>query len=242
MPEFIEVFLRTILAFSMLFLASRFLGKQTLTQMTYFDFIASITMGAIIANLSFNISVKTHHMVLSFCWFVLVIFLIATLSLKHRKARKFLAGDPTIVIQNGKVLEHNMKKMRYTLDYLNQQLRAKNVFNIHEVQFALLEINGTLTVQKKPQYRHVTFEDLFSTYSSEKSLPIELIMDGKIIDSNLAENNLKPAWLQTELQKRNLEQKDVFYAVLAANGQLFIDTYKDNIGIPLDKEPNQHLM
>src|SRR4051794_18893667 len=142
MAEHIEVILRTILAFSMLLVAARFLGKQTVSQMTYFDFIASVTVGAIIANLSFNVSLKVHHLMLSFTGFTLVVFLIAFISLKNRKARKFFAGDPTVVIENGKILEHNMRKMRYTLDYLNQQLREKDVFNVNEVLFAIIEING----------------------------------------------------------------------------------------------------
>ncbi|RFU61657.1 DUF421 domain-containing protein [Peribacillus glennii] len=238
MSEFIEVMFRTILAFIMLFCAARLLGKQTISQMTYFDFIASITLGAIIANLSFNSSLKTHHMVFSFTWFVFVILLIAFISLKSRKARKFFAGDPTIVIQNGMILEHNMRKMRYTLDYLNQQLRGNDVFDIHEVLFAIVEINGTLTVLKKPQYRNVNKQDLSLQSSPEEVLPIELIMDGQIIHDNLTQNKLGKAWLESELQKRKLQLGEVVYAVLAANGKIYIDTYIDNISSPFDKEPS----
>ncbi|WP_409291881.1 DUF421 domain-containing protein [Peribacillus sp. SCS-37] len=236
MEEHVLVILRTILAFSILFLAARFLGKQTISQMTYFDFIASITLGAIIANLSFNLTIKPHHLVLSFTWYVLVIFLLAYLSMKSRRARRFFAGDPTILIQNGKVLEHNMRKMRYTLDYLNQQLREKSVFNIDEVLFAILEVNGTMTVLKKPQYRHVTMQSL-SLFTHEESFPIEVIMDGQIVHNNLKENQISLSWLQSELDKRYLAEKDVFYAVLGGNGSLYIDTYNDYIASPIDREP-----
>ena len=149
MPEHIEVVFRSITSFSLLLIGARILGKQTISQMTIFDFVAAISLGAISANLAFNTSIKVHHLIIAFTIYVAIIFLIALVSLKNRKARKFLAGDPTIVVQNGKILEGNMNKMRYTLDYLNQQLREKDIFNIEEVLFAIIETNGTLTVLKK---------------------------------------------------------------------------------------------
>jgi uncharacterized membrane protein YcaP (DUF421 family) len=83
-----------------------------------------------------------------------------------------------------------MKKMRYTLDYLNQQLRQKDILSIDEVQYALVENNGLLSVEKKQQHLNVTRKDL-KIYKSEKKLPVELIMDGKILE----ENNITLEWL-----------------------------------------------
>ncbi|MEK4747159.1 MULTISPECIES: DUF421 domain-containing protein [Bacillota] len=236
MPEHIEVILRSITSFGLLLIGARILGKQTISQMTIFDFVATISMGAISANLAFNTSIKVHHTIIAFSIYVIVIFLIAILSLKNRKARKFLAGDPTIVIQNGKVLEKNMNKMRYTIDYLNQQLREKDVFNVEEVLFAIIETNGSMTVLKKPQYRSVTRQDLMVQVLPEHRLPIELIMDGEIIKENLEQNNLSDSWLQSELRKRNVTKNEVVYAVLAANGNIYIDTFTDHIHSPIDKE------
>ncbi|MGQ4668092.1 DUF421 domain-containing protein [Metabacillus halosaccharovorans] len=236
MAEHYEVILRSITSFILLLIGARILGKQTISQMTMFDFIASISMGAIAANLAFNTSIKVHHTILAYSIFVAVIFFIALISLKNRKGRKFFAGDPTIVIQNGKILERNMNKMRYTLDYLNQQLREKDTFNIEEVLFAIVETNGTLTVLKKPQFRNVTRQDLSVAAAPEQRLPIELIMDGEIIKENLEQNNLTQNWLQLELEKRKLTKNDVVYAVLAANGNMYVDTFKDHIHSPIDQE------
>jgi uncharacterized membrane protein YcaP (DUF421 family) len=124
--------------------------------------------------------------------------------------------------------------LRYTLDYLNQQLRERDVFNIEEVLFAIVETNGILTVLKKPQFRNVTRQDFMVAVLPEQRLPIELIMDSEIIKENLEQNNLTR--LQSELKKRNLTQNDVVYAVLAANGNVYIDTYSDHIHSPIDKE------
>ncbi len=234
--EHIEVILRSIASFCLLLIGARILGKQTISQMTMFDFVASISLGAISANLAFNTSVKVHHMIIALTIYVAIIFLMAIISLKSRKARKFLAGDPTIVIQNGKILEGNMNKMRYTLDYLNQQLRERDVFNIEEVLYAIVETNGMLTVLKKPQFRNITRQDLMMAVMTEQKLPIELIMDGEIIRENLEQNSLTYSWLESELKKRNLTKKDVVYAVLAANGNMYVDTFKDHILSPVDKE------
>lgn len=236
MPEHFEVILRSITSFVLLLIGARILGKQTISQMTIFDFVAAISLGAISANLAFNTSIKVHHTIIAFTIYVGIIFLISIISLKNRKGRKFLAGDPTIVMQNGKVLEGNMKKMRYTLDYLNQQLRERDVFNIEEVLYAIVETNGTLTVLKKPQFRNVTRQDLMIAVMPEQKLPIELIMDGEIIIKNLEENNLSLSWLESELKKRNLTKHNVVYAVMTANGTMYVDTFKDHIHSPMDKE------
>jgi len=236
MPVHFEVILRSIASFGLLLIGTRILGKQTISQMTMFDFVATISLGAIAANLAFNTSLKVYNITIAFAIYVIIIFTIAFISLKSRKSRKHLAGDPTVVIQNGKILEKNMNKMRYTLDYLNQQLREKDVFNIEEVLFAIVETNGTLTVLKKPQFRNVTRQDLMIPITPEFNLPIELIMDGEIIKENLEQNNLTKSWLHSELKKRNLVQDDVLYAVLSGNGNMYVDTYENHIHSPIDKE------
>ncbi|WP_445491272.1 DUF421 domain-containing protein [Niallia sp. 03133] len=236
MPEHYEVIIRSIIAFSLLLIGSRILGKQTISQMTIFDFIASISMGAIAANLAFNTSVKIHHIILAYSIFVIISLFTAFISMKSRKARKFFAGDPTIVIQNGMILESNMRKMRYTLDYLNQQLREKDVFNMEEVLYAIIETNGTLTVLKKSPYRYATRQDLMLHETSQEKLPIELIMDGEMVSQNLEQNNISQDWLEMQLNKRKVNVSEVMYAVMAANGNLYIDKYKDNITSPIDKE------
>lgn len=236
MAEHYEVILRSIGAFIMLLIGSRLLGKQTISQMRIFDFISAISIGAITGNLAFNLDIKIHHLLLAFFIFIFTAILTAVIAMKNRKLRKFLSGDPTVVIQNGKILEDNMKKMRYTLDYLNQQLREKDVFNIQEVLYALVETKGTLTVLKKPQYRNVTMQDMHLYIHSERKLPIELIMDGKVIEENLQQNNLSTQWLDDELKKRQLYITDVFYAVLLAQNNLYIDCYNDYISAPIDIE------
>jgi uncharacterized membrane protein YcaP (DUF421 family) len=232
---YVEVIMRSIIAFTSLFVAARILGKQTVSRMTIFDLIAVVTLGSVTANLAFAMEIETRYIFIVFTIFVFLIYLSAFISLKSEKARKLVAGDPTVVIENGKILEHNMKKMRYTLDYLNQQLRQKDIFSIDEVQYALVENNGLLSVKKKEQHLNVTRKDL-NIYKSEIKLPVELIMDGKILEENLQENNISLEWLQAELLKRELNAESVVYALLTSSQTLYIDTHNDQLQSPMDVE------
>ncbi|WP_413466114.1 DUF421 domain-containing protein [Fictibacillus halophilus] len=232
---YVEVIMRSIIAFTSLFVAARILGKQTVSRMTIFDFIAVVTLGSVSANLAFAMEIETRYIFIAFTIFVILIYLSAFFSLKSEKARKIVAGDPTVVIENGKILEHNMKKMRYTLDYLNQQLRQKDIFSIDEVHYALVENNGLLSVKKKEQHLNVTRKDL-KIYKSEIKLPVELIMDGEILQDNLTENNISIDWLQEELKSRKLTVGKVVYALLTSSNQLYIDIHDDGLQSPLDVE------
>ncbi|MFD1357906.1 DUF421 domain-containing protein [Fictibacillus halophilus] len=235
MNPYVEVIMRSIIAFTSLFVAARILGKQTVSRMTIFDFIAVVTLGSVSANLAFAMEIETRYIFIAFTIFVFLIYLSAFISLKSEKARKLVAGDPTVVIENGKILEHNMKKMRYTLDYLNQQLRQKDIFSIDEVHYALVENNGLLSVKKKEKHLNVTRKDL-NIYKSEIKLPVELIMDGKILEENLQENNITLEWLHAELLKRQLNAERVVYALLTSSQTLYIDTHNDQLQSPLDVE------
>jgi uncharacterized membrane protein YcaP (DUF421 family) len=227
--------MRSIIAFTSLFVAARILGKQTVSRMTIFDLIAVVTLGSVTANLAFAMEIETRYIFIVFTIFVFLIYLSAFISLKSEKARKLVAGDPTVVIENGKILEHNMKKMRYTLDYLNQQLRQKDIFSIDEVHYALVENNGLLSVKKKEKHLNVTRKDL-NIYKSEIKLPVELIMDGEILKDNLTENNISLVWLHEELKLRKLTVGEVVYALLTSSNKLYIDIHEDHLHSPLDVE------
>ncbi|MDM5298244.1 DUF421 domain-containing protein [Bacillus pumilus] len=236
MPDHIEVMLRTMFAFAILFGGARLLGKQTIAQMNIFDFIAAISLGSIAANLAFNTTLPLHHTTISFVTLVFIIYIISLWALRNRKVRGFMAGKPTLVIQNGKILEENMKGMRYTLDYLNQQLREKDVFDISQVEFAMIETDGHMSVKKYPSFENIIRKDLNIWMKAERYMPIEVIMDGKLILKNIHENQLTEQWVDEELKKRQLSLEQVVYAVRASNGSLYIDTYDDHIHSPIDQE------
>ncbi|MFM9278599.1 DUF421 domain-containing protein [Paenibacillus jiagnxiensis] len=235
MNVYMEILIRTVAALVLLLFIAKILGKQTISNMTFLDFVTSITVGSIAANLSFNESINWRHFILAFTVFTLASLLLSVLALKSRKWRNRISGAPTVMIEDGKILEDNMRKMRYTLDSLNQALREKDIFNVDEVKYAVLEDNGKLSVLRKEKYQHATKQDVMHAPADEH-FPVELIMDGQVIDKNLQKSNLTREWLEQELQKKGKSISDVFYAVRGTRQQLFFDYYKDQVNKPIDKE------
>lgn len=141
---------------------------------------------------------------------------------------------PTVVIENGKILDDNMRKLRYTLGSLAQSLREKDIFNMEEIEYACLEDHGKLSVKKKSEYEWLTRKDLKLHTMAVQSFPIELIMDGKIMEDNLAHNRLTVQWLEQVLRQRSKSVSDVFYAVRGTQNQLYFDYYQDHIDKPIN--------
>ena len=157
----------------------------------------------------------------------LIIYLVSYFSLKSRPLRKYLAGEPTILIENGKILENNMYKLKYSYDYLIQQLRQEKVFDISHVEFAIFEPNGELSIQLKSQNRPLTPQDM-NIQTTYEGLATEIILDGKLIENKLKLNRLTEYWLNDELKKRGIKDiKEVAFAALATNGNLYVDLYRD---------------
>nr|WP_223830784.1 YetF domain-containing protein [Paenibacillus polymyxa] len=156
--------------------------------------------------------------------------------MKNQKLRSWFSGKPTVLIQDGKIMEGNMRKLKVTLDTLNQELRAKNFFNIQDVQYAVLELNGGISVLPKPDCMPVIRKDLHLKNQSEQAFPIELIMDGDVIDVNLQQNGITTEWLHSQIKKKGLSIEEINYAVISSNGDVYFDEYKDGIEHPIDKE------
>nr|WP_253300785.1 DUF421 domain-containing protein [Paenibacillus lautus] len=228
------ILLRSVSAFVILLIITRFLGKQTLSNMNFHEFVSAVILGAIAANFAFNDKLQALHLLISLAVFTFTSYLLSKIVVKNRKFRMWAEGTPSVIIESGKVLEDNLKKNKLTLDTVNQMLRQKDIFDISEVEYGVLEINGMISVMKKKEYQNVTLKDMKKGVKGNQQFPIELIMDGQLLEDNLKINGLSPEWIKEKLKDRNKEIADVFYAVKGTDGQLYIDFYKDKIhSIPL---------
>lgn len=160
MHAYMDILIRTVLSILVLLLIAKMLGKQTISNMTFHDFVTGITLGAIAANLAFNETIKLSYLILSLIVITVTSYLLSVIALKSRKMRNWISGSPTVLIEGGKILEDNMRKVRYTLDSLDQALREKGIFDIDEVDYAVLEDNGVVSVLQKDEYRYVTKKDM----------------------------------------------------------------------------------
>ncbi len=232
--ETLIVIVRGLIGFFSLLIFARVLGKQQISQLTFFDYVLGITIGSVAASLTTDLTSRAWlHWVGLITWSV-VVFLLQIITIKSRPLAKHIDGEPVIVIMNGHLMNETMKKARYRTSDLLEQLRKKEVFDLSEVEFAVLETNGQLSVLKKSQYLPVTPQDL-KIPTVYKGMSTELIYDGKIIEQNLKQVNLDRHWLEEELKKQGVTNPaEVFLALLNTQGNLFVDTYKDTVKQPLD--------
>jgi uncharacterized membrane protein YcaP (DUF421 family) len=235
MHDYVGILFRSITSLLILLLIAKVLGKQTLSNMTFLDFVTSITLGAIAANYAFNLQLEWSLLLLALISISVTSFLLSMVSLHSHKLRMWISGSPTVLIERGKILENNMKKLRYTLDSLDQSLREKEIFDIDEVEYAVLEDNGKLSVLRKDEYRFVIKKDM-RLRPNTLSFPVELIMDGQMMEEELTKNGMTKEWLEGELTKKGKQIADVFYAVRGTQQQLVFDFYEDEIKKPIDKE------
>ena len=229
MNEGLMVLARGIIGFFTLLIFTRILGKQQVSQLTFFDYVVGITIGSTASSLTTDLTSRAWpHWVGLITWSVLC-FILQLITLKSKTAEKFLDGEPTIVITDGKILEESMKKFRYTIGDLLAQLRDKDIFDLADVDYAVLEKDGKLSVLKKPECEPVTPKDL-NIKTSAASIDVEIIYDGSIVQENLVNINRNERWIMNNLKKRGInDASEVFLAIYNAKSGLHIDLYKDHI-------------
>lgn len=242
MSPYTEIFLRALGAFVLILLVTRLIGKSQVNQLTVADFINAIVVGSIAGSLVVELGESAYYYAFGLAVFGLLTIAAEWVALKYRPARKLLEGEPTVVIHNGKILEDNMKKLLYNMDNLTMQLREQGIFDIGDVEFAVAEPNGSLSVLPKSHKRPVTPSDL-NIPTKYEGISSEIIQDGKIIEQNLIQNNLTEEWLFKELEKQGVTSvSDVNFAALDTGGNLYVDLKQDKIDHltdPTDKVPIQ---
>lgn len=228
MPTMTEVVFQSIIAFILLFILARLMGKRQIAQLTFFDYIAGITIGNIAATWSLDDTKSSHAVISILIWTVFSIVL-AWIQRKSYKARILLDGRPTVLIQNGKVLENNLSKVNIAIDEMMLLLREKNVFKISDVEYAVFETNGSISVMKKSELQPVTPKDLGVPVIGEHE-PRILVIDGHVMERSLQEAGYSKAWLLGELMKQGATDfNDVFLAQVDSNGNVYVDLYYDKL-------------
>jgi uncharacterized membrane protein YcaP (DUF421 family) len=235
MPIWLEVAIRSVSILIGLFIITRILGKKQLSKLSFFEYIVGITVGDIAGTMSMDLGINLQEGITSILIWSLFPVLISYISLRSKKFRDFIEGNSTVFIKNGKILEDNLKREKYTIDELLEQLRKKDVFRVADVEFATLEPNGDLSVLLKREKQPLAVGDVFPNPPSEKE-PQTVIMDGRILDEPLATMGLNRSWLKTELDKQGVAIENVFLAQVDSYGQLTVDLYNDKIPV---QEPQE---
>lgn len=235
MPDWIEIVLRSLFFLIVLFVITKVLGKKQLSQLSFFEYVTGITIGNVGAELATKVEGNIIHGVLSILVFAIAPFIAGSISLKSKTFRDLVEGKASVFIKDGKVMEDNLKKEKYTIDELLGLLRKKDVFDISEVEYALLEANGDFAVMLKKQNQPITPKDLNLPVAAVKE-PQTIIMDGSILDEPLSTIGLNRNWLHTELDKLGVLLENVFLGQANSNGELTVDLYDDKLKVPSPQE------
>lgn len=235
MPDWINVMFRSFFFLIVLYIITKLLGKKQISQLSFFEYITGITIGNIGAELATKVEHSLFNGVVSIATFSLAPFVAGFISMKSKSFRNIVEGKGTVFIKDGKVLEENMYKEKYTIDELLELLRKKDVFNVSDVEYAVLEATGDLNVLLKKENQPLTAKDL-----NLKIPPIKgsetIIMDGEILDEPLSTAGRSRLWLKTELVKQGVTVENVFLGQINTYGELTIDLYDDKLKVASPQE------
>ena len=208
------VIFRTIFFYFFIFIIYRIMGKREIGQLSIIDLIVSLLIAelAVISIEGYDESIL--YSLIPIVILVLFQCILAYFSLKKPKFRIFLDGNPSVIIKGGKINYKEMLKQRYNLDDLLTQLRAKSIKSIEEVDYAILETSGKLSVFKKSD-------------DKDRTYPLPVILDGKIQEDTLIQIRKDENWLSEKLKEENYELKDIFYGFYQKNKLFLIK--KENI-------------
>ncbi len=225
----LHVGFRVLLVYLLLLAAIRIMGKREIGQLSNLDFVVAI----VVAELA-TLPITDHHLTLFQTILPMLIItalqvLVSVLCLKSNRFRRLLYGRPNVLIADGKMQMAEMRKARYNIDDLLCQLRQKDVFDIAQVAYAVLETSGELTVMMKQSCCPPTRRDLqIRDQIFFCGMPLTLIDDGEINWRGMADHGITEQWLMAQLRQRNVKSaREVFYASLSQNGQIYLITREE---------------
>lgn len=231
MPGWVIIIGRSILFLLIMLLTTKMLGKKQISELSFFEYVSGITIGSIAGEVITGLESNMYHGALAIIFFGLITLLVDVFSIKSKTFRDLVEGRGTVIIKDGKILEENIKKEKYTMDEISALLRQKDIFRVADVEFAVLEPRGNLSALLKKENRPLTPKDLQMMTANEKE-PHTVIMDGCMLDEELRSAGKSRRWLETELEKLEVTLENVFLGQVDSYGELTVDIYDDKIQVP----------
>lgn len=225
------ILLKSIFLFFLILFLTRIMGKKNLSKFTPFNLICYMNISIIAVLISFNIISDFYFGLIALAVWSLLPIGLDFLSVKIRWFHNIIQGKETVLIKNGKVMEENLSKVRMTGDEFLKELRCKNIFNLAEVEFAIMEATGDINATLKAEKRPITPHDLGKKVAS-KTEPQTVILDGEIVNEGLTNIGLNQEWLSAQLQNKGVTLDNIFIGQVDSSGDLYVDIFDDNIEVP----------
>lgn len=229
--DYFMIALKSLASLSVLFFVTKLIGKKQVSELSLFDYVIGISIGNFAAEMILNTEVNFMNGIIAVVIFGLISYLVSILTLKSIKLRKFFMGTPTILIQNGKILRKNLFQARLDINDLLEQCRSNGYFDIGEIDYGILEVNGNLSILPKSENEAVTKKDL-KIKVTKSSLCANIIIDGKVMKNNLKNIKKDINWLEKELKIRGIEIQDVLLSTIDNNDKLSFYLKNEDI-VPL---------
>jgi len=220
--EVFETIIRALLSLTSLFLVTKLLGKKQVSQLSLFDYVIGISIGNFAAEMTINMDIQFANGLAAVMVFGVIAFLVSYLTMKSIVLRRFFMGTPTILIQNGKLIENNLKKVKFDINDLLEECRVSGYFDLNQIEYALMEANGKLSILPKGEYNPVTIKDM-KLKANKQELVANIIIDSKIMHNNLKNMKKDMAWLEKELKIKGYKTLDnILLATVDNNDKLTI--------------------
>ena len=218
--EVFTVILASLFSAAVLFIIAKIIGHKQVAQLEFFDYITGITIGSIAAELATTLDKPWWKPTVSMIVFGVITVILSVLTRKLPRSRKFINGTPTIVLNDGKLYRKNMKKAKLELSEFLLLCRQEGYFNLDDIQTAVYEYNGKLSILPVSTKRPLNPEDMKLSPPPE-NIGTEVIMDGRILGGNLRRRNLSKAWLQNKLKAQGYQSaKQIFLGVCGKDDRL----------------------
>ncbi len=217
-----EVIIRSLFSLVTLFLITKMLGKKQVSQLSLFDYVVGISIGNFAAEISINTDTQYINGVIAVIVFGLIAFFISWLTMKSIKIRRFFIGVPTLLIQNGKIIDKNLKKVKFDINDMLEECRNNNYFDISEIEYAIMEVNGKVSILPKAENKPLTPKDM-NLKVEQASLCANVIIDSHYMLNNLANMHKSKEWLDQQLSIKGYHNLDkILLATLDKNDKLIV--------------------
>ena len=214
-----KICLTAVLSYAALFLIAKLIGRKQISQLDSFDYITGITIGSIAAELATNLE-DAWKPFLALILYGLITYLMSLLGIRYSRSRKYLNGSPVIVMDNGKLYRENMKSVKLDLSEFMVMCRQQGYFHLSDIQTAVFEFNGKLSILPVSTCRPATPGDL-NLSPEQTRISTEVIMDGRILEENLKRMGFDRNWLNKRLKEQGIRSaNEVFLGICDSSGNL----------------------
>ena len=213
-------FTRAIVLYLVVLIVMRLMGKRQIGELQPFELAISIMIADLASVPMSELGIPLTNGIIPILGLLVMDLLISWLNMKSINIRKIVCGKPSILIYRGKIDEKQLRKERFTINELQERLRGDNIFDIADVEYAILETNGEISVITKPEKKNVTLEDM-KIDADYTGIPYDLVVEGKIMHDNLKNIGKDEKWLDNELKKLKTKSSNVLIATINGKQQIF---------------------